>query len=246
MTIRHLLIHAAGFTGGEGTPPEVMRLIERAELDRAPDLQRYAQALSKVPLATDPGTRFNYDGVNTNVLGRLVEVWSGQAFDRFLEDRIFAPLRMRDTGFTVPVSQRHRIAQMTASDAQGRLIPSAAYEGVEPGVAINPYPSGAGGLYSTAADYLRFAQMLLNGGELDGVSMLSRKTVALMMTNQLGNLDPPQLEFRPGEGFGLGGYRWHRSRRGVHGWAASVSLGGPAPRRHISPSIGARGWLRCC
>jgi len=206
ITIRHLLTHAAGFTNGEATPPAVMQLIERAGLDRAPDLETYARLLSKVPLAGDPGTRFSYDGVNTNVLCRLVEVWSGQTFDRFLQEHILTPLRMKDTGFTVPVSQRHRIAQMTSTDANGRLIPARSYEGVEPGVAINPYPSGAGGLYSTAADYLRFAEMLLEGGELDGVSILSRKTVALMMTNQLGSLDPPQLEFRPGEGFGLGGF----------------------------------------
>ena len=206
VTIRHLLVHAAGFTSAEETPREVLQLLERAELHRAPDLARFAHLLSKVPLAADPGTRFSYDGVNTNVLCRLVEVWSGQSFDRFIDERIFAPLRMRDTGFTVPVSQRHRIAQMTSTDAAGQLIPARSYAGIEPGTALNPYPSGAGGLYSTAADYLRFAQMLLNGGELDGATLLSRKTVGLMMSNQLGNLDPPQLEFRPGEGFGLGGF----------------------------------------
>lgn len=162
MTVRHLFVHAAGFPGGEQTPPEAMRLIERADLQQSPDLQAYVRRLGKVPLAADPGSCFNYDGVNTNVLARLVEVWSSQPFERFLRDRIFAPLRMPDTGFTVPVNQRHRIAQMTASDAQGRLIPSATYQGVEPGVALNSYASGAGGLYSAAADYLRFARMLLN------------------------------------------------------------------------------------
>ncbi len=230
VTIRHLLIHAAGFTSAETTPPEVLALIERAELSRAPDLQSYARALSKVPLAADPGNRFSYDGVNTNVLCRLVEVWSGQTFDGFLRERIFAPLRMHDTGFTVPVSQRHRIAQMTSTDAAGRLIPARSYDGIEPGLALNPYPSGAGGLYSTAADYLRFAQMLLNGGELDGAAILSPKTVALMMTNQLGNLDPPQLEFRPGEGFGLGGFvgvdparRARLGSIGDFGWSGAAS-----------------------
>lgn len=230
ITIRHLLIHAAGFTSGETTPPEVLQLIERAGLNRAPELQSYARALSKVPLAADPGTRFSYDGVNTNVLCRLVEVWSGQAFDRYLQERIFDPLRMQDTGFTVPVSQRHRLAQMTSTDTTGRLIPARSYEGIEPGVTLNPYPSGAGGLYSTAADYLRFAQMLLNGGELDGASILSRNTVQLMMTNQLGNLDPPQLEFRPGEGFGLGGFvgidparRARLGSVGDFGWSGAAS-----------------------
>ncbi|WP_129641131.1 serine hydrolase domain-containing protein [Peristeroidobacter agariperforans] len=205
MTIRQLFVHAAGLAGGENTPTEALRLIERAELHRARDLQNYVRMLSKVPLAADPGALFNYDGVHTNVLARLVEVWSGQTFDRYLQEKIFAPLRMKDTGFTVPVGQRHRIAQMTATDAAGRLIPSATYAGIEPGRAINLYSSGAGGLYSTPADYLRFAQMLLDGGELEGVRILSHETVSLMMTNQLGTLDPPQREFRPGEGFGLGG-----------------------------------------
>jgi CubicO group peptidase (beta-lactamase class C family) len=230
ITVRDLFIHAAGFTSGDTTAPEVLQLIERKQLHRAPDLQSYARALSKVPLADDPGARFSYDGVNTNLLCRLVEVWSGQTFDRFVQERIFAPLRMKDTGFTVPASQRHRIAQMTSTDADGRLIAAKSYEGIEPGVALNPYPSGAGGLYSTAADYLRFAQMLLNDGELDGASILSRKTVQLMMTNQLGNLDPPQLEFRPGEGFGLGGYvgvdparRARLGSVGDFGWSGAAS-----------------------
>ena len=205
LTIRHLLMHAGGFATGGG-PNEAMRLVDRAELQASADLKSFASRLSKVPLVDDPGTRWAYDGSQTNLLCRLVEVWSGQTFDRFLQERIFAPLRMKDTGFTVPESRRHRIAQMTSTDAMGQLIPARSYQGIEPGVAINPYPSGAGGLYSTAADYLRFAQMLLNGGELQGASILSRKTVALLMTNQLGNLDPPQLEFRPGEGFGLGGF----------------------------------------
>ena len=137
---------------------------------------------------------------------------------------------MRDTGFTVPKSQRHRIAQMTSTDASGRLIAAPEYEGVEPGAALNLYPSGAGGLYSTAADYFRFAQMLLEGGELAGVSILGRKTVALMMTNQLGNLEPPQLEFRPGEGFGLGGFvgldparRQRLGSVGDFGWSGAAA-----------------------
>lgn len=230
ITVRHLLTHAAGFTSAEATPPEVLQLLDRAGLGQAPDLRGYARALSKVPLAADPGSRFSYDGVNTNVLCRLVEVWSGQSFDRFLQERIFVPLRMQDTGFTVPASQRHRLAQMTSTDATGQLIPARSYAGVEPGVAINPYPSGAGGLYSTASDYLRFAQMLLEGGELNGASILSRKTVQLMMTNQLGNLDPPQLEFRPGEGFGLGGFvgidparRARLGSVGDFGWSGAAS-----------------------
>lgn len=192
ISVRDLFIHSAGFAVDRENP--------------ARDLRSYVRNLSSVPLATDPGTRFNYDGVQTVVLSRLIEVWSGQAFDQFLQQRLFEPLRMSDTGFSVPKDRRHRIAQMTSTDAQGRLIPSPAYAGAVAGEPINPYPSGAGGLYSTAGDYARFCQMLLNGGELDGVRILSDKTVDMMMSNQLSHLQPPQTEFRPGEGFGLGGF----------------------------------------
>jgi CubicO group peptidase (beta-lactamase class C family) len=189
ISVRDLFIHSAGFAVGRGDPGQ-----------HASDIRSYVTKLSSLPLAADPGRRFNYDGVNTVVLSRLIEIWSGQPFDVFLQDRLFRPLRMRDTGFSVPKEQRHRIAQMTSTDAQGRLIASPAYAGVVAGEPINAYPSGAGGLYSTAADYVRFCQMLLNGGELDEVRILSAKTVGLMMSNQL------QSEFRAGEGFGLGGY----------------------------------------
>ena len=185
ITVRDLFIHSAGFGVG---------------VEDARDIRSYVTNLSSLPLATDPGTRFNYDGVNTVVLSRLIEIWSDQPFDVFLQERLFGPLRMHDTGFSVPKDQRHRIAQMTSTDAQGRLIASPAYTGVVAGEPINAYPSGAGGLYSTAADYARFCQMLLNGGELDDVRILSAKTVDMMTSNQL------QSEFRPGEGFGLGGY----------------------------------------
>jgi CubicO group peptidase (beta-lactamase class C family) len=189
ITVRDLFIHSAGFAVDRGDPGQ-----------HATDIRSYVTKLSSVPLAAGPGTRFNYDGVNTVVLSRLIEIWSGQPFDVFLQDRLFRPLRMRDTGFSVPKEQRHRIAQMTSTDAQGRLIASPAYAEVVAGEPINAYPSGAGGLYSTAVDYARFCQMLLDGGELEGVRILSAKTVDLMMSNQL------QAEFRPGEGFGLGGY----------------------------------------
>jgi CubicO group peptidase (beta-lactamase class C family) len=189
ITVRDLFIHTTGFAIAQEDPANDAR-----------DIRTYVTKLSRLPLAAEPGTRFNYDGRNTVALSRLIEIWSGQPFDLFLQERLFRPLRMHDTGFSVPKDQRHRIAQMTSSDAQGRLIASPAYAGVVAGEPINPYPSGAGGLYSTAADYARFCQMLLNGGKLDDVTILSGGTVDLMMSNQL------QSEFRPGEGFGLGGY----------------------------------------
>jgi CubicO group peptidase (beta-lactamase class C family) len=206
ITVRDLFIHSAGFAVGDEDPPVAVELLNRANLHHSSDLRSYVAKLSTLPLGQDPGTRFNYDGVQIVVLSRLIEVWSGQPFDQFLRERLFEPLRMHDTGFSVPKDQRHRIAQMTSTDAQGRLISSPAYDGIAAGEPINPYPSGAGALYSTAADYARFCQMLLSGGELDDVTLLSAKTVDMMMSNQLAHLEPPQSEFRPGEGFGLGGY----------------------------------------
>jgi CubicO group peptidase (beta-lactamase class C family) len=218
IAVRDLFIHSAGFA------------VDREDPGRhARDIRSYVTNLSSLPLAADPGTRFNYDGVNTVVLSRLIEIWSGEPFDVYLQERLFRPLRMHDTGFSVPQEQRHRIAQMTSTDAQGRLIASPAYAGAVAGEPINRYPSGAGGLYSTAADYARFCQMLLNGGELDHVKILSAKTVNLMMSNQLSHLHPPQTEFRPGEGFGLGGYVVvDETRRGRLGHAGQFGWFGAA------------------
>lgn len=230
ITIRHLLIHAAGFAVGGEDAAQAAEILAHADLDRAPDLAAYCGRLARQPLATDPGSRFNYDGVPIVVLSRLVEVTGGMPFDRFLQQRIFGPLAMIDTGFSVPDAKRGRIAEMTSTDSDGRLVLAPAYAGRHAGDPLNPYFSGAGGLYSTAADYLRFSQMLLNGGDLDGVSILGRKSVELMMTNQLAHLDPSVTEFRPGEGFGLGGSvvvdvarRGRLGSRGQFGWSGAAA-----------------------
>lgn len=206
LTVRDLLIHAAGFAVGGADDPDAVAILHRAELEESPDLADYCRRLAGVPLATDPGTRFNYDGVQYVVLSRLVEAASGQPFDRHLEERIFRPLVMRDTGFAVPGPQRVRIAEMTTTDAGGKLVAPEWSRSFAAGEPLNRYPSGAGGLYSTADDFLRFGRMLLNGGELDGARILHPGSVAAMFENQLPRLDPPATEFRPGEGFGLGGY----------------------------------------
>jgi len=230
LTIRHLLIHAAGLAVGGGEAPAAEELLRRAALDEARDLADYVRRLAVVPLALDPGSRFRYDGVNTNVLGRLVEVASGLPFDRYLAERIFRPLAMTDTGFTVPLSERGRVAEMTSTDAEGRLVVAPEYAGRVPGESIQRYPSAAGGLYSTARDYARFAQMLLNGGTLDGARILEPASVTEMMTNQLPRLDPPAEEFRPGAGFGLGGEivldparRGLAGAAGIYGWPGAAA-----------------------
>lgn len=206
ITIRNLLTHAAGFAVGGDDAAEAVKLLERANLHQSADLSAYGERLSRLPLAVDPGTRFNYDGVQIVVLSRLVEVLANMPFDRFLQQRIFTPLGMNDTGFSVPAGKRGRMVEMTSTDSDGHLVAAREYDGKRPGEMLNPYYSGAGGLYSTAGDYARFSQMLLNGGRLEGKTLLGRKTVELMMANHLTHLNPPVEEFRAGEGFGLGGY----------------------------------------
>lgn len=243
ITIRQLLTHTAGFAVGGADAPAAVELLTRARLHESPDLKTYCERLSRVPLATAPGTRFNYDGVQIVVLSRLIEVVANTRFDKFLQQRIFTPLRLKDTGFSVPAEQRHRIVEMTSTDGEGRLIAAGEYVGRPAGEMLNPYFSGAGGLYSTPPDFARFSQMLLNGGELDGVTLLSRKTVDLMMANQLTQRQPQaglkSEEFRAGEGFGLGGYvvldaarRGEPGSVGQFGWFGAASTYFVIDREH--------------
>lgn len=201
LTVRHLLTHTSGIANSEGA---ALRLREAAGLDSAADLDVYVQRLAAVPLQHDPGTVFAYDGAATNVLSRLVEVISGEPLDAFLHARLFASLGMSDTGFSVPPDQRHRVVDITTTGDDGRLRIADGPSATTPGTALNPYFSGAGGLYSTAADYLRFARMLLGRGMLDGTRYLREETVAMMLRNQLGFLDAPHTSFSPFEGFGFG------------------------------------------
>jgi CubicO group peptidase (beta-lactamase class C family) len=229
ITIRHLLTHTAGFAAGEKLRGPAVDRLNEARLYESPSLAAYATGLAALPLANDPGERFSYDGVNSEVLSRVIEVVAGVPFDEFLSKRVLAPLRMLDTGFSVPLDQRARIVEMTATDAAGRLV--AANAGANKlGEMLKRYPSGAGGLYSTAGDYARFCQMLLNAGELDGARILGRKTVELMMANHLTQLSPPVNEFNDGEGFGLGGYvvldparRGQLGSVGQFGWSGAAA-----------------------
>lgn len=230
ITIRQLLTHTAGFPAGLKGDETAVKLQERIDPHGAADLRGFAERLSRTPLAAEPGTRFGYDGAAIEVLARLVEVRSGKSFDEFLRQRIFEPLRMSDTSFGVPEAKRNRIADLTRMGDDGRLKLDDGVSAQHPGEKLNAYDSGAGGLYSTAADYARFAQMLLNGGELDGASILGRKTVELMTTNQLTMLDPPVTQFNDGEGFGFGGYvvidvakRGQPGSLGQFGWPGAAS-----------------------
>lgn len=230
VTIRHLLTHTAGFAAGRSGDEAVAALLERADTHGARDLHGFVARLARVPLAADPGTRFGYDGAASEVLARVVEVVSGQEFDAFVRTRILEPLRMGDTGFEVPPSQRHRIADLTRMADDGRLMLDASRSAQRPGVRLHDYPSGAGGLYSTAHDWARLCRLLLDGGTLDGVKLLKPETVDTMLANQLTMLDPPVHQFSAAEGFGFGGYvvrdtvlRGEPGSVGQFGWSGAAS-----------------------
>jgi CubicO group peptidase (beta-lactamase class C family) len=201
ITIRHLLTHTSGLTYdfGDGTIDKIFREVKPFE---ASSMGEFLERVSRLPLAHEPGERFTY-GVSTDVLGALVEKVSGRSLADFMEERIWRPLGMKDTGFGVPESKRGRLAKVYEKSPDGGLRPVKWLLDEEP-VPRPKLLSGGGGLFSTTGDYARFMQMLLNGGELDGVRVLSPKTVELMMANHLTFATRP---FRgdPSEGFGLGG-----------------------------------------
>ena len=229
VTIHDLLTHTAGYPAGLPGDAAAMRALEAANPRAAHDLAGYAQRMAGVPLAADPGTRFGYEAAALDLSARIVEVVSGMPFERFLQERLFAPLQMPDTSFRVPEAQRARVADITVMGADGKLERDDGPSAREPGSPLNAYTSGAGGLYSTAGDYARLAQMLLNGGSLDGTSILGRKTVELMLRNHLTMLDPPVQQFSDAEGFGLGGYVvLDPARRGVPGSVGQFGWPGAA------------------
>ncbi len=198
MTIKHLLTHTSGLIyGGNGDHPINQRYRE-ADYYRG-DLAYMAQELGKIPLFCHPGRAWNY-GMSTDVLGHLVEVVSGMSFAEFLKTRIFDPLGMNDTAFSVPDEEADRYMTLyePAEDGGIQVIENAP---VSSGP-LSFFHSGGAGLQSTAADYLRFCQMLLNDGELDGERLLGRKTVELIRVNHISE-DWQPLE-RTGCGFGLG------------------------------------------
>lgn len=204
VTIADLLGHTSGLTYGLFGETPVDSLY-RTENVLSGDLENLVEEVSGLPLLGHPGSLWNY-GVSTDVLGRVIEVVSGQPFDEFLHDRVLEPLGMKDTDFYVPDEKAQRLASVYGTGADGslqRLEASLCSNGEVPLLL-----SGGGGLLSTAPDYMRFSQMVLNGGELDGVRLLSPETVDLMRTNRLSaDLIPigiGPLGDLPGYGFGLG------------------------------------------
>jgi CubicO group peptidase (beta-lactamase class C family) len=194
-TIQDLLRHTSGFTYSEFGRSQVKEAYKKAGLHSVDvPMTEFVKRLGTVPLQVQPGTVFEY-GRSTEVLGHVIERVSGQPLDVYLQSRILGPLGMRDTSFVVDLAKHARIAEPFAKDPDGGatlalLDPRKAPQGL----------FGGQGLMSTAADYMRFAQMLLNGGELGGVRILSRKTLDYMTSDHLGTMRGPG----PGYGFGLG------------------------------------------
>ena len=177
ITVKHLLTHTAGFTYGWGNKPVDARYREANIREPGSTLVDMVEKLSKIPLVHEPGEKWTYS-VSTDVLGYFVEVVSGMPFEEFLQTRIFSPLGMVDTAFSVPSEKVDRFAALYRPTKENGLERTR-----RPALEVDEYtffPSGGGGLVSTAADYMRFSQMLLNGGELDGVRILGKKTVELM------------------------------------------------------------------
>ena len=203
--IRDLLTHTSGLTYGffGDSPVDSMYNRELNALPEGPggDLEERVATIASLPLIDDPGARWNYS-VSTDVLGRVVEVVSGQSLSEFFRERIFEPLGMEDTGFRVPADKLDRFTAMYRRSGDG--LSPAGIPGDGPFTRPPTWLSGGGGLVSTAGDYLRFCRMLLGGGELDGVRLLRRETVRLMTGNHLPDEMIPILPGLDDQGFGLG------------------------------------------
>lgn len=189
ITIRDLMTHTAGLGYGNGLPEadyKKAKLHGWYLMDHDETIGDAMKRLATLPLVSQPGEAFDY-GYGTDLLGYLVEVVSGQPLDRFLEERIFAPLKMADSGFYLPPAKADRLAVVYGLE-HGKLVRQEDSTRTDFIDGPRKLFSGGAGLYSTASDYGRFLQMLLNGGELDGVRLLSPRTVALMHENHTRDL----------------------------------------------------------
>ena len=203
-TVQDLLRHTAGFTYEILGNEPIQRQYAQARLaSRDRSNRDFAKALAAMPLAFEPGTVWEYSRA-TDLLGALLEVVAGQSLGAFLQEQVFAPLGMVDTGFAVPKENHHRIAEPFAKDPDGGM--SIKLIDIRQPVALE---SAGGGLVSTAQDYARFLQLLQNGGELGGVRLLAPNTVRYMTADHLGGIGVHRAGrsgelLAPGHGFGLG------------------------------------------
>ena len=218
-TIRDVLTHTAGLANGfEGPAGDYVR---KANLPAGGSLDERVKRLATLPLNFQPGTQWEYSpGTGFNVLGRVIEILSGKSLDAFFKTRIFDPLGMANTFFIVPASRTSDVAIGYTNSDKGLTRPQPATPATDD--ATGQFFSGAGGLTGSTSDYLLFCQMLLNGGELNGARLISRKTVELMTSDAIGSLDLGNYagdQVLKGYGFGLG-VRVRRNT-GANGWMGS-------------------------
>ena len=195
-TIGELMSHTAGFTYGLFGSSPVDKMYQQANVLAASSLKDFIDKVAPLPLAYEPGQGWMYS-VSVDIQGYLVEKLSGQPFPEFLKQRIFDPLGMKDTAFYVPADKMNRFVSFYTYDKDRKFV---AHPGVPDFSKPPGAPSGGGGMVSTAMDYMRFCQMLLNGGELDGHRLLSPLSVQLMHSNVL---PASARTMGPGTGFGL-------------------------------------------
>jgi len=229
ITIRHLLNHTSGLTYQWNQYLGEMYFnagITHGLIQDESTIGEKVKILAGLPLLHHPGEAFEY-GLSVDVLGYLVEVVSGMTLDEFFQNRIFKPLGMKDTFFFIPEGKLSRLATVYRPDQEDGIsrLPETpvgdapfVYSASYPYRGPRSYFSGGGGLCSTISDYVRFCQMMLNGGELDGIRLLSRKTVELMTTNSIGDLyiDNRFLGDKFGLGFGI------RTERGQYDELESI------------------------
>lgn len=232
ITVKHLLTHTAGLIYPFGADTLDQLYLRAGVMDPCQTLAEMMSKLARQPLIFHPGSSWRYSTA-IDVLGYLVQVVSGLPFERFLQERLFAPLGMVDTAFLVPPAKLPRFAQVyMPTEGGGLQVPQSRLLGDF--VNTPHYPGGGGGLTSTMHDYLRFGQMLCNGGVLDGVRILGRKTLELMAQNHLTPevlaSDLAKTTLGPGMGFGLGGgvvmdvaQSGVVGSKGVFGWGGAAS-----------------------
>lgn len=206
-TIKELMSHTAGFTYDNGNTP-VDAIYRRRNVMHSANLKEMIDKLAGIPLAYQPGEGWRYS-LSMDIEGYLVEQISGQSLPEFMQEHIFGPLRMRDAGFYVPAGKRARLATNYRAGAEGKIVPLGPLGPPTDYDAQPTMPSGGGGLVSTGIDYYRFAQMLADGGELDGTRILAPASVHLMTTNKLpeqlltGRFGIGMHVMRPGFGYGF-------------------------------------------
>ena len=211
ITVQDLLRHTSGLTYafiGSGAIKDLYKQAGMAEFELDMSITEYAERMAELPLLYQPGTVWDY-GRSTDVLGALIEAVSGTTLDAYMRERVLVPLGMSDSGFWVPESERHRVAEPLSDTLIDITAPPAML-------------AGGHGIVSTVMDYARFCQMMLEEGSLDGVRVLGPETVAYMTADHLGDISRDGTVYLPGPGYGFGLGFAVRTHTGRSRWPGSV------------------------